>query len=73
MSLQGQYTLQSPYLYTFKEPRNRLHGIDSVRLCSLAGRYVKYGCRTGPPDWESIHVPLKSLQIRALQSSNLET
>ncbi len=29
-------------------------GIDSARLCSLAGRYVKQGCRTGPPGWESI-------------------
>ncbi len=27
---------QSPYLYTFKEPRNRFHGIDSASLCNLA-------------------------------------
>ncbi len=34
----------SPNLYPFKEP-----GIDSTQLCSMAGRYVKSGCRTGPP------------------------
>jgi hypothetical protein len=22
-------------------------------LCSLAGRYVRKGCRSGPPGWES--------------------
>ncbi len=32
----------------------RSPGIDSARLCSLACRYVKQGCRTGPPGWESI-------------------
>ncbi len=44
---------------TFKEPRNRFQGIDSVSLFSLAGRYVKQGCRTGPPGWESIPGLLK--------------
>jgi hypothetical protein len=36
------------------EPRNRFRGIDFASLCSLAGQYEKYGCRTGPPGWESI-------------------
>jgi hypothetical protein len=28
--------------------------VDSSNLHSLAGRYGKQGCRTGPPGWESI-------------------
>jgi hypothetical protein len=46
---------------TFKEPRNRFQGIDFTRLCSLAGRYryVKSGCRSDPPGWESIPGLLK--------------
>jgi hypothetical protein len=36
-------------------------GIDSARLCSLAGRYVKKGCVTGPPGWESIPASYKVL------------
>jgi hypothetical protein len=32
-------TSQRRYFQTFKEPRNRLQGIDSKSLCSLAGRY----------------------------------
>jgi hypothetical protein len=41
--------------------RDLFQGIDSVRLCGLPGRYVKYGCRTGPPGWESIpeKLPIK--------------
>ncbi len=31
---------QSPYFLTFMEPRNRLQGMNSVSLCSLAGRYA---------------------------------
>jgi hypothetical protein len=31
----------SPYLITFKEPRNRFQGMNSASLCSLAGRYDK--------------------------------
>jgi hypothetical protein len=39
----------------------------SASLCAWrAGRYVKQGCRTGPPGWESIPELLKRLQIRAL-------
>jgi hypothetical protein len=34
-------------LYTLKEPRNHFQGIDSVSLCSLAGRNVKQCCGTG--------------------------
>ncbi len=39
-------------------------GIDSgestpLSLCSLAGRYDKKGCLTGPPGWESIPGHLK--------------
>jgi hypothetical protein len=30
---------QSPNFLTFKEPKNRLQGIGSARLCTLAGRY----------------------------------
>ncbi len=30
---------QSPNFKTFKEPKNRFQGTNSVRLCSLAGRY----------------------------------
>jgi hypothetical protein len=40
--------------------RLRSPGIDSANLCSLAGRYVKLGRRTGPPGWESIPGLLKS-------------
>jgi hypothetical protein len=29
----------SPYFKTFMEPRNRLQGMNSASLCSLAGRY----------------------------------
>jgi hypothetical protein len=29
----------SPNFSTFKEPKNRLQGTSSARLCSLAGRY----------------------------------
>jgi hypothetical protein len=35
-----QYSCQSPKLLNFKGPRNRFQGINSARLCSLAGRYV---------------------------------
>ncbi len=31
--------------------RLRSPGIDSARLCSLAVRYYKQGCRTGPPGY----------------------
>jgi hypothetical protein len=27
------------FFKTFKEPKNRFQGIDSARLCSLAGQY----------------------------------
>jgi hypothetical protein len=33
------FRYQSPYFYTFMEPRNRFQGINSASLCSLAGRY----------------------------------
>ncbi len=46
----------------------RSSGSDSASLCNLASRYNKYGCRTGPPGWESIPGSLKGLQIRALGS-----
>ncbi len=37
---------------------------DFVSLRSLAGRYDKSGCRTGPPGWESKFLGyLKGLQI----------
>ncbi len=39
--------------------RLRSPGIDSASLCNLASRYNKLGCRTGPPDWESIPSRLK--------------
>jgi hypothetical protein len=29
----------SPYFLTFMDPRNRFQGMNSARLCSLAGRY----------------------------------
>ncbi len=41
--------------------RWRSLGIDSASLCSLAGQYVKEGCRTGPPGWESNPGLLKRL------------
>jgi hypothetical protein len=41
------------------EPRNRFRCTDSASLCSQAGRYDKWGCRTGPPCWESIPGLLK--------------
>ncbi len=44
-----------------KKPRNWFQGIDSASLSSLAGRYVKYGCRTSPPGWESIPGLLKKI------------
>jgi hypothetical protein len=34
-------------------------GIDSASLCGSEGRYEKWGCRTGPPGWESIPGLLK--------------
>jgi hypothetical protein len=37
----------------------RSPGIQPASPCSLAGRYVKLGCRTGPPGWESILCSLK--------------
>ncbi len=38
----------------------RSPGIDFASLCSLlAGQYLKWGCRTGPPGRESIHGFLK--------------
>jgi hypothetical protein len=52
-------SIRSPNLQMFKEPRNRFQEIDSASLCSLAVRYVKKGCRTGPPGWESIPRLLK--------------
>jgi hypothetical protein len=39
--------------------RLRRTGVDSTNLCSMAGQYVKQGCRTCPPDWESISGLLK--------------
>jgi hypothetical protein len=33
------YLNQSPYFWTFIEPRNRFQGMNSASLCSLAGRY----------------------------------
>ncbi len=50
----GMADLQSPNLLTFKKPGNRFQLINSASLCSLAGRYVKKSCRTGPAGWESI-------------------
>ena len=47
------------------EPRNRFRRIDSASLCSLAGRYDKYGCPTGLPGWDRFLGSLKGLQIRA--------
>jgi hypothetical protein len=45
--------------YTFKEPRKRFQGIDSVSLCSLAGRTSNRGSyrptRLGNDSW----APLK--------------
>ncbi len=38
---------------------NRFPGIDTASLCSLADLYVKKGCRTGLPGWESIPALLK--------------
>jgi hypothetical protein len=38
----------------FKEPE-----IDSASLSSLAGRYDKESCHSGPPGWESISVLVK--------------
>ncbi len=49
-------------------PRNRFRGIDSISLCSMAGRYVNQGCRTGPTGWESIPGLLKRFTIRPLHS-----
>ncbi len=31
--------IQSPYFWTYMEPRNRFQGMDSASPCSLAGRY----------------------------------
>jgi hypothetical protein len=50
--------------------RLRSPEIDSARLCSLAVRYDKKGCRTGPLGWESIPGLIKGLQIRA-QTTNI--
>ncbi len=54
-----------PVFVKFMEPRNRFRGIDSASLCSLAGRYDKYGCPTGLAGWDRFLSSLKDLQIRA--------
>jgi hypothetical protein len=58
------FTAVSKSLYIFAYvalPCKRLRspGIDSCTLCSLAGRYMKQGCRTGPPGLELIPGLLK--------------
>jgi hypothetical protein len=40
----------NPKLWMFKEPQESI----PPAYVSLAGRYVKVGCGTGPPGWESI-------------------
>jgi hypothetical protein len=34
--------------------------LENIKIRALAVRYVKEGCRTGPPGWESIPGLLKS-------------
>jgi hypothetical protein len=48
-----------PVFLNVMKPRNRFLGIDSAILCSLAGWYDEWGCRTGPQGWESIPGLLK--------------
>jgi hypothetical protein len=48
---------------------NRFPGIDSASLCSRADQYVKKGCRTGLPGWESI----PALPIRFTNSGSVFT
>ncbi len=59
-------TAQSPYLYTFMEPRNRFRGIEFASLCSLAGQYDKYGFVPARLAENRYLVSIKDLQIRAL-------
>jgi hypothetical protein len=56
-----QNSSQSPYFYTFMEPRNRLLGMNSASLCSLAGRYDN----PIPPQFLA---PIDCLKIPALNS-----
>jgi hypothetical protein len=72
------FTDLSPYLWTFKEPRNRfqgidskesVQGIDSANLCSLGGRYVKKCFRTrsarlGIDSWAPLKVYKFGLWVR---------
>jgi hypothetical protein len=59
--------LASPNLLTFKEVRNRYHGIDSASLCIVAGRYVKKDCRIPARQAGNRFLgSSKGLQIRAL-------
>jgi hypothetical protein len=53
----------SPYFYTFIEPGNRIQGMNSASLCSLAGRYDN----PIPPQFLS---PIDCLKIPALTTSH---
>ncbi len=55
------YRVQSPYFYTFMEPRNRFQGMHSASLCSMAGRYDN----PLPP---RCLAPIDSLKVPALWS-----
>jgi hypothetical protein len=49
----------SPNFYTFMKPRNRVQGMNSASLCSLAGRY-----NNPIPSW--FLAPIDCLKIPAL-------
>ncbi len=51
---------QSPYFWTFMEPRNRFHGTNSASLWSLAGRYDN-------PIPTRFPAPIDCLKIPALE------
>jgi hypothetical protein len=63
----SQTTLVLEWLSGYTEPvfvnvegdQESIPRIDSASLSSLAGKYDKEGCRTGPPGWESISGLLK--------------
>ncbi len=73
-----------PGSYLVPIPTQFLAPVGRLKFRPLVGRYFKYGCRSGPPGWESIpglrkkvgidslesiHGLLKSLKIWALYSS----
>jgi hypothetical protein len=63
-------SIPEPEILSFKEPRNRFHGMNSASLFSLAGRYDSHIPTRFQAPIDCLKIPamfsLKGLQIRAL-------